>query len=159
MLTVAKAAAELEISPRKVETEPLTEAQRKMVLDYINSPENLESERKSYLKWARQRGEPSPMEHYRALQKEKRTQTTNALSAKRHAAKLNRTPPWADLNAIKAIYKEARMLTKSTGIKHHVDHEIPLQGKLVSGLHVNQNMRILTATENIKKNNRYEVGP
>lgn len=75
---------------------------------------------------------------------------------KRRAAKLNRTPPWSDLDAMRAIYEQARRLTVETGIQHHVDHVIPLQGKRVSGLHVPGNLQILTGSENSKKRNRYE---
>lgn len=78
---------------------------------------------------------------------------------KRRAAKLQRTPPWADLDAMRAIYAEAHRLTHETGTPHHVDHEIPLQGELVSGLHVHTNLQILTGSENSKKRNRFEVQP
>lgn len=47
-------------------------------------------------------------------------------------------------------------MTNSTGIVHHVDHVIPLQGRTVSGLHVAGNLRVITASENVKKHNRYE---
>lgn len=76
---------------------------------------------------------------------------------KRRAAKLQRTPPWADLDSMRAIYAEANRLTQETGIPHHVDHVIPLQGKLVSGLHVHNNLQILTGSENSKKRNHFEV--
>jgi ribosomal 50S subunit-associated protein YjgA (DUF615 family) len=75
---------------------------------------------------------------------------------KRHAAKLRRTPPWVDLEAIRALHAEARRLTLETGVEHHVDHVIPLQGRLVSGLHVHTNMQILTGSENSRKWNRFE---
>lgn len=61
------------------------------------------------------------------------------------------TAPWADRAAIKAIYARARELTRETGVRHHVDHEIPLCGKLVSGLHVEANLRILTAEQNVRR--------
>lgn len=77
-------------------------------------------------------------------------------AAKRRAARLLRTPPWSDLAAIRAIYNEAARRTAETGVVHHVDHEIPLQGKLVSGLHVAGNLQILTGTENVRKHNRFE---
>ena len=76
--------------------------------------------------------------------------------AKRRAAILQATVPWADLEAIKEIYKEAVMLTKETGIEYHVDHIIPLQGKEVSGLHCESNLQILTASDNISKHNKFE---
>jgi hypothetical protein len=82
-----------------------------------------------------------------------------AKDARRRAAKLQRTPSWADYDAIAAVYAEAQRLTRATGVPHHVDHAIPLQGKLVSGLHVHQNLQILTGLENIRKCNRFEVEP
>jgi hypothetical protein len=78
-------------------------------------------------------------------------------SAKRRASTARQSPPWADHTAIKRIYSEAQKLTKATGTEHHVDHIYPLHGKLVSGLHVHQNLQVITATENLKKRNQYEV--
>jgi hypothetical protein len=60
-------------------------------------------------------------------------------------------PPWADREAIQAIYAEARKLT---GIPHEVDHIEPLLGKNSSGLHVEYNLRVITRTENRRKGNR-----
>ena len=65
--------------------------------------------------------------------------------------KLQRTPPWADLGKINEVYALAAKL------KLTVDHVIPLQGKLVSGLHVHTNLQLLTKTENSIKNNKFEV--
>lgn len=67
-----------------------------------------------------------------------------------------RRAPWANQEAIAAIYADARRLTAETGIPHHVDHEIPLLGTFVSGLHVETNLRALPARENILKSNRFE---
>lgn len=74
----------------------------------------------------------------------------------RRAAKLERTPVWSDDSAIRKMYDEAGKITRSTGIPHHVDHVIPLQGEKVSGLHVPENMQILPASENIRKSNKYD---
>lgn len=76
---------------------------------------------------------------------------------KRRAAKLQRTPAWANLDAMRAIYADAQRLTAETGIPHHVDHVIPLQGRLVSGLHVHNNLQILTGSENSRKRNSFKV--
>ena len=78
-------------------------------------------------------------------------------AAKRRAVKLQRTPPWVDFKSIRAMHTQAARLTVETGIIHHVDHVIPLQGKLVSGLHVHQNMQVLTGPVNSAKGNRFEV--
>lgn len=58
------------------------------------------------------------------------------------------------LDEISKIYDEAKEATRVTGIAHHVDHIIPLRGKLVSGLHVPWNLRVIPATENCAKGNR-----
>jgi len=82
----------------------------------------------------------------------------NAIRAKYRAAKIQRTPHWLtkeDLKQIELIYIKARQLTVDTGVKHHVDHIIPLQGENVSGLHVIQNLQIITASENCSKGNKY----
>lgn len=68
-----------------------------------------------------------------------------------------RMAPWADPKAIRALHHEARRLAAETGMPHHVDHVIPLQGDFVSGLHVETNMQILTGSENSRKCNRFEV--
>jgi hypothetical protein len=64
---------------------------------------------------------------------------------------------WADAEAMDRFYQEAKRLTQETGVRHHVDHVIPINGELVSGLHVETNLQILTASENSKKSNRFEV--
>lgn len=78
----------------------------------------------------------------------------NAITRKRAALKLQRTPIWADLKAIKAFYIEAARLTAETGIPHEVDHIYPLQGRLVSGLHVEGNLQILMRSQNRSKGNK-----
>lgn len=88
---------------------------------------------------------------------ERRAALVRHHAAKRRTAKMNRTPPWADLAAIRAFYDEATRLTKLTGEQHHVDHIIPLQGKLVSGLHVESNLQVIPWLKNIVKRNKFEA--
>ena len=83
-----------------------------------------------------------------------------SINAKRRAAELQRTPKWLSkeqLRLIEDIYIKSVELAKSTGIEHHVDHIVPLQGKTVSGLHVPWNLQILTAKENLVKSNQFEL--
>ncbi len=55
------------------------------------------------------------------------------------------------------MYEEAQRLTKETGIPHEVDHDLPLNGKYVSGLHVFENLRVVTRNQNRTKSNRFSV--
>lgn len=59
-----------------------------------------------------------------------------------------RTPFWADTDKIKEVY-----LNCPKG--YHVDHIIPLHGKIVSGLHVYNNLQYLTKEENSRKGNKF----
>jgi hypothetical protein len=83
-----------------------------------------------------------------------------AYVAKRHAAKLKRTPAWLtefDLLKIKCMYQLAAMRNRESGYDWHVDHIIPLQGEFVSGLHVPNNLRVIPAVDNRRKSNLHEV--
>jgi len=79
----------------------------------------------------------------------------SALTAKRKAQKLQATPGWANDFFIAEIYDLAQRRTKATGFKWHVDHAIPLQSKLVCGLHVEHNLAVIPAAINCSKSNRY----
>jgi hypothetical protein len=80
-----------------------------------------------------------------------------ALRARGRAALQQRTVGWADYEAIRRVYAEARRLTEETGIRHEVDHIIPLRGKCVSGLHVHYNLRVIPMTDNRKKHAKFDA--
>jgi len=83
---------------------------------------------------------------------------TRAYAAKRRSRKHNATPEWLTEeqdNKIKLYYKIAKALEMMDGVKRHVDHIVPLKGKGVRGLHVPWNLQILTAEQNLSKNNSY----
>jgi len=88
--------------------------------------------------------------------KNSRPEQRNKDQGKRRAAKLQRTPVWADAAQIAVYYKIAANLTRAMGRPYEVDHFIPLQGKLVSGLHVQNNLQVLTMEENCRKLNSFE---
>ena len=81
-----------------------------------------------------------------------------ALQSKRRAAILQRTPKWLtedDLWIIEEAYALAALRTKMFGFPWHVDHIIPLQGKLVSGLHVPENLQVIPGSDNVRKHNKW----
>jgi len=66
------------------------------------------------------------------------------------------TPKWLTPEhkvQIRAMYLAARDLTRRTGVKHVVDHIVPLRSEVVCGLHVPWNLQILTHTANCAKSN------
>ena len=74
----------------------------------------------------------------------------NARNRKREAAKLQRTPPWLTQQHTDTM-KDFYIMASDLGME--VDHIIPLQGKLVSGLHVPWNLQLLTGEDNRRKSN------
>ena len=77
-------------------------------------------------------------------------------SARRRARIKDRFPQWANIEKMQAYYNVCKFFNDTNGyIKYHVDHDIPLFGKNVSGLHVENNLRIILAKDNILKGNKY----
>lgn len=79
----------------------------------------------------------------------------NYLNNLRHKRIKQATPKWSNLKMIKEIYNQSVFIQQQTGIEHEVDHIIPISNRLVCGLHVPNNLRIITATENQKKTNNF----
>ncbi len=74
-------------------------------------------------------------------------QKNRARAARYRAKKLQRVPPWADLKAIDEFYENCPSnLT--------VDHYYPLNGEIVSGLHVVENLQYLSLKDNSSKRNK-----
>lgn len=80
-----------------------------------------------------------------------------AKTARRRAQLRQAAVDWADRKEVLAFYREARKRTEETGMEHQVDHIIPLQSRLVCGLHNEFNLRVITADENRRKHNRFSA--
>lgn len=59
-----------------------------------------------------------------------------------------RVPKWTEIAKIQEFYRNCPE-------GYHVDHILPLKGKLVSGLHVLGNLQYLSAKDNLAKGNKY----
>ena len=81
----------------------------------------------------------------------------SSYNGKRRAARLSAAPAWANKFFISEAYDLAKRRTalRSGGHKWHVDHIVPLQSKLVCGLHVENNIRVIPSFTNSSKGNRY----
>lgn len=67
------------------------------------------------------------------------------------------TPRWLTAEQkmeIRLKYRLAIELSRRTGIRHAVDHIVPIQGEEVCGLHVPWNLEVITQEENLKKSNK-----
>ena len=73
-------------------------------------------------------------------------------NADRRARKRHAIPPWANKDAIAGIYRAAAIWNKHHPDRPvHVDHIVPLRGKTVCGLHVENNLQLLSAQANLRK--------
>ena len=117
--------------------------------------DNRES-RKSYAREYFRKYYQANKEALRKYQQEDKAART-ARQAKRRACKIQATPKWANLSKIEGLYKLAQYLTEEHGRQIHVDHIVPLQNPLVCGLHVEDNLQLLFAEDNISKSNSFKV--
>ena len=80
-----------------------------------------------------------------------------AKAARYRYGKALRTVAWADTNKINMYYDATRAFDFFNPFSmHEVDHIIPLHGERVSGLHVHNNLQILTSEENKMKSNTFK---
>jgi len=114
-----------------------------------NSALGKETKRKNFFIYYYEQGgkEKSRLWRKRYYSTQKGKAIMNAKTNKRRAYKLKAIPKWANLEGIKEIYKKCKK-------GYHVDHIIPLRGPNVCGLHVENNLQILKARDNIVKSNR-----
>lgn len=64
-------------------------------------------------------------------------------------------PKWGGRRAMFEAYKAARAM-RAVGIDVQIDHVIPLNGELVCGLHVINNLDFVTTSENTVKGNSFD---
>lgn len=125
--------------------------------------------RKEYMQQWHKKNKEAQLEYlkqYRLDNKEYFTQYSKdnrsrilAHTRKRQASLLQRTPPWLDrvsFAEMEFTYEYCGAL-RSIGLKYEVDHIVPLQGKVVSGLHVPWNLQVISEFDNRSKANNFPV--
>ena len=109
---------------------------------------------------------------YAQLNKEKRRENSSrwrqnhvdadrARRAARRARKRNAAPNWLtkdDRLEISKIYSLAKWMEEVTGESFHVDHLYPLASDFLCGLHIPSNLIVMSASDNLSKNNKWWPG-
>jgi hypothetical protein len=94
------------------------------------------------------------LESFKRYRERNRTKIRARLAVSKQGREKRRVL-WANQDAIREMYDKAEFMTRTTGRLHVVDHEIPLQGEEVSGLHVETNLRVVEHHENAVKHNAW----
>jgi YHS domain-containing protein len=79
-----------------------------------------------------------------------------AVKNRRYFEKKSRVATDKGITELRRIRLEAQLLSIDTGIKHEVDHIIPLIHELVCGLDVPDNVQVLTKAANRQKASRFD---
>lgn len=81
--------------------------------------------------------------------------TIKAIVQNKRNIAIQRRAPWFDARLVKDIYALAQV-HREAGLDCEVDHMVPLVSERVSGLHVQNNLRVvLTDTNRLKRNTRW----
>lgn len=121
--------------------------------DFAANPERKRQRYQAIAEWAKANPK-KVVEKARRYQKA-HPERCERVRTRRHLT--DRRPPFATPFFIAEIYHLARLRTKATGIKHVVDHVIPLTHKLVCGLHVETNLRVVPQKVNAAKSNSFSL--
>ena len=139
-----------EIDNKKRSEKPKSEAAKAAGKRYYEKNKDLVKARAN----ARPKNE---VNKYKQKYKQANPDLYKALVSLRKRRHRNATPKWVTKEeklAIRKLYLKAIELTKLTGVRYVVDHDYPLHGETICGLHVLKNLKIMTQEENLKKSNK-----
>lgn len=77
----------------------------------------------------------------------------NLKTARRRALKLTAVPDDANAAFVAGFYAIANRVSKCLGIRHDIDHIVPLS---LGGSHCHRNLQVIPATWNYRKNDRFD---
>lgn len=133
--------------------------------EYNQSERGKATKRKYYEKnkdevIARAQARPAEQKNaYKKKHKENNPDYYRTLTNARRRRFREATPWWLTpqhKQEIKDKYALAQAATKEFGVRYVVDHEVPLHGETVCGLHVPWNLRVMREEDNLKKSNLYD---
>ena len=67
------------------------------------------------------------------------------------------TPDWADYAGIRRMYEECVRLSDQMGLEFEVDHVIPIHNRKVCGLHLPENLKVVSHSLNTIKANKFNA--
>jgi hypothetical protein len=153
------------ISARLVSTGVCLECSKAFCFDYRkeNSDKIAKYNTNNKVKLTKQKTDWEKQNNEKVIVARKKWRKNNSVklafnSNKRKLAKINRTPAWLNsgqLVEMEGVYDYCSALRRA-GLDYHVDHIVPLRGKIVSGLHVPWNLQVIPGLENVRKGNRFD---
>ena len=137
-------------------------AKRRATRDYSNPSE----QRKEYLRKYRAENKAKIRQYYldnaeelkqKARERNRANPTIDNLrSSLKRAWVKKATPPWVCKDSLLSYYKQSKEFEILLGVKHHVDHIVPLRHPLICGLNIPRNLQVIPASVNLKKSNSFE---
>lgn len=96
---------------------------------------------------------------YKSKNKDKINALKRAATIRRRITAKQATPAWGEKEFEQFVFLEAynlaKLRKKMLHSEWHVDHVVPLQGKLVSGFHISNNIQVILAKDNLQKSNKF----
>lgn len=70
---------------------------------------------------------------------------------------IDATPRWADHAGIRRMFEECIRLSDQMGLDFEVDHVIPIRNRKVCGLHIPENLQVVSHSLNTIKANKFNA--
>ena len=115
--------------------------------------ENKDAHKKADEKWKKKN--PEKRKEVTRKDRQENKGRVNNHTSNRRGKRIQATPQWLESDQTRPFFDEAASLSKSTKIKHSVDHIDPLNHELVCGLEVPWNFEVIPLSSNQSKSNKF----